>query len=211
MSSSKSILQKYVSSNSELANTYLRWSNQNFNSEDVVSFIKEGLIAYIRSLATTKTRYSTYFSSNQPLLPNEARGLRIFSGKAGCVACHPPPDFTDNDFHDVGLYRRKIIFTSLQIDGRVVDSMGPDQGRGNVVEGIENLFEFRTPSLVNVALTGPYMHDGSLPTLEAVIDFYNRGGDNSNSHQKSLGLTTEEKRSLIAFLEALSDLRFTKR
>lgn len=83
-----------------------------------------------------------------------------------------------------------------------------DVGRGDVEPGLESLFKFRTPSLINVSLTGPYMHDGSIPTLEGVVDFYSRGGDEKDSGLPALKLSEGEKSDLVIFLYTLSDIRY---
>ena len=124
-------------------------------------------------------------------------------GKAGCVKCHTPPHFTDNQFHDIGLPRRNTIFESYTRDGKDVFRLGPDFGRGNIVAGQESLFTFRTPSLLNVAQTAPYMHDGTFRELEEVLDFYGR----TDSILQQNPLNRSEKKDLIAFLHTLNDTR----
>ena len=99
------------------------------------------------------------------------------------------PTFTDEEFHNTGVF---------------VGS--GDIGRQGVTGESRDRGAFKTPSLRSVALTAPYMHDGSLPTLEAVIDFYDRGGDDNpalDDEIQPLGLSEVEKRQLLAFLRAL--------
>lgn len=172
-------------------------------------FVVEALTYYIESLTTQQTKYSQYKVGSQKLSNSELRGLEIFSGKAGCAECHMPPNFTDSEFHDSGLFRRKIIFETVHTGEAVYEQLGTDRGRGDVVGGKENLYTFRTPSLYNVFLTAPYMHDGSLPTLDAVIDFYNRGGDIGKGQK--LGLSEQEKEDLVSFLNTLTDIRYSSK
>lgn len=116
-------------------------------------------------------------------------GLRLFNGIANCVACHVGPTFTDEQFHNTGV------------------SFGQDSGRRAITNRAEDNGRFNVPSLRNVALTAPYMHDGSLATRQDVVDFYDRGGRPNPGLDREihpLGLSMEEKRDLVAFLRALS-------
>jgi cytochrome c peroxidase len=118
------------------------------------------------------------------------RGFDLFNGKANCAACHNGWAFTDSSFHDIG---------SAQND---------DVGRGKRFPNSVTLrYAFKTPTLRDVARRGPYMHDGSVPTLAAVIDLYDRGGIDRPSRSAEihpLSLSTVEKADLIAFLETLT-------
>jgi cytochrome c peroxidase len=118
------------------------------------------------------------------LAEEEQRGLQIFRGKGNCTACHVGPNFTDEKLHNTGVAWKS---------GRFEDIGG---GEGN----------FKTPTLREIARTAPYMHNGSLATLDDVIDFYD-GGGRGNPHLDPeihpLRLTMEEKRALLAFLRSL--------
>ena len=109
---------------------------------------------------------------------------------ANCAACHSGWAFTDSSFHDIG---------SAQND---------DVGRGKLFPNSATLrYAFKTPTLRDVARRGPYMHDGSVPTLSAVIDLYDKGGIDRPSRATEiypLGLSNVEKVDLIAFLETLT-------
>jgi cytochrome c peroxidase len=122
------------------------------------------------------------------------RGLELIRGKARCIICHEPPFFTDERFHNTGVASR---------DGRYADS-----GRFVVTERPEDLGAFKTPTLRNIALTAPYMHDGSLSTLDEVVAFYDSGG-RANAHLdplvRPLSLDAREKKDLVAFLRSLTD------
>ncbi len=154
------------------------------------------LASYVRTIVSgdapiDRYRYDTRGSAS---LSDEAlRGLRVFRRKANCTACHVGPSFTDEGFHNTGVAWR---------DGAIIDS-----GRYAVTDRLEDLGAFKTPTLREVARTAPYMHDGSLATLEDVIDFYDRGG-NPNPHLdpslRQLHLTEQEKLALLAFLRSLS-------
>jgi len=121
--------------------------------------------------------------------PEAINGMKLFEGKAECTQCHDGANFTDDSFHSLG------VATT-------------DKGRANIIDEASMHYRFKTPSLRNVALTAPYMHDGSLPSLESVIHFYNDGGGigpNKDSLIQPLNLNKLEIRDLIAFMSALSD------
>jgi len=118
----------------------------------------------------------------------EARGQQLF-GQNGCAACHGGPQFTDNQFHNTG-----------------IRPAAEDQGLFVVTGNQNDLAKFRTPSLRNVELRAPYMHNGRFATLEAVIEFYNRGGDFPAANlERNLirprNLTAQQKADLVAFLK----------
>jgi cytochrome c peroxidase len=127
----------------------------------------------------------------------EQHGMWLFESKARCWRCHSGRNFSDNDFHNTGV----AWFNKP-------DAAPADLGRFAVTHLDTNRGKFKTPSLRGVARTAHYMHDGSLATLEDVVEFYNRGGGkNSNLDpiMTPLGLTPEEIQSLVAFLKALSE------
>ncbi|KRR15997.1 hypothetical protein CQ12_29035 [Bradyrhizobium jicamae] len=152
-------------------------------------------------VATKETKFEEIVRKGLTLPRAAEAGFALFTGKAGCSECHAPPLFTDNLFHDIGLPRRQII---LQATGADSYSLGFDYGRGDIQPGTENLHAFRTPSLVNSAITAPYMHDGSFRSLREVIDFYDRGRRGS----APLNLTPAEKHDIIEFLCTLVDVRY---
>jgi cytochrome c peroxidase len=125
------------------------------------------------------------------LTPAEREGLWLYESKARCWRCHGGPNFTDERFHNTGVRWGKDP---------------PDPGRSAVTRRDEDRGKFKTPTLRGVALTAPYMHDGSLATLEDVVEFYNRGGGanpNLDPALKPLDLSKEETAALVAFLKAL--------
>lgn len=118
------------------------------------------------------------------------RGFSVFTGKAGCAECHSGWNFTDGSFYDIGTGQESDI------------------GRARLFPNSEKLrHAFKVPTLRDVERRAPYMHDGSEPTLEAVIDLYDRGGVDRPSRSeliKRLDLTAEEKADLVAFLRTLT-------
>ena len=120
------------------------------------------------------------------------RGMQLFKGKARCVLCHNGPNFTDNQFHNLGVPQEGLLKEDL--------------GRYNVSRRERDKGAFKTPTLRSVTETAPYMHDGVFKTLEDVIEFKNKGGEsnpNLSPLMKPLSLTPEEKADLLAFLKAL--------
>ena len=158
--------------------------------------LANALASYVRTILSGNLpidRYRYAKGELDALSDRELQGLRIFRRKANCSVCHVGPNFTDERFHNTGIAWRGGVLS--------------DSGRYVVTGREEQLGAFKTPTLREVALTAPYMHDGSLATLEDVIEFYDRGG-NANPYLdpglRRLNLTDEEKEALLAFLRALS-------
>jgi cytochrome c peroxidase len=129
------------------------------------------------------------------LSPEARRGRRLFLGKAGCFACHSGPNLTDEAFHDTGVAARSAAGGGAADPGRTAIT-GREEDRGT----------FKTPTLREVAGRAPYMHDGSLSSLEEVVRFYDRGGGPSPSLDpeiRSLDLSEREIGDLVAFLVSL--------
>jgi cytochrome c peroxidase len=144
------------------------------------------------------------------------RGLTLFKGKAGCIACHNGPNVTDSGFYNIGLARNPALDNQVHQDVLKFDakrtgnedweSLSTDPGRYLITHSAEDWGRFKTPTLRNLADTPPYMHDGRYRTLGEVIEHFDRGGDgtrNQDPRIKPLGLSPEEKRDLGAFLSAL--------
>lgn len=152
--------------------------------------ILAALAAYERSLASPVSRFDRWIAGERAALDDqEVAGFRLFTGKAGCVGCHSGWRLTDGRFHDIGL-------------------PSDDPGRGAVAGGVPGLKAFKTPSLREIRWTAPYMHDGSKPTLEAVLDHYAGGftprAGLSTNMVRGLTLSAGERAALRAFLATLS-------
>ena len=176
---------------------------QLFGKEADMESLALALAAYVRTLETSDTPFDRWMQ-DQPGGMNEAavRGRQIFMNKGKCFDCHFSPDFTGDEFRNVGLYNGKNL---------------NDTGRFTVTRDSADLGKFKVPGLRNVALTAPYMHNGMFRTLEEVIEFYDTpdkfvsdviGRDTLLA--RPLGLTAQEKSDLKAFLEALTDDRFAR-
>jgi len=187
------------------------------------------IAAYERTLVAGASRFDRwrYGGEANALSETERRGFELFSSKARCAACHALGAkhalFTDHGFHNTGVGWRRTSETAehtrveiapgvhAELDRRTVESFSEppakDLGRYEITLEPKDRWAYKTPSLRNVALTAPYMHDGSLPTLEAVIEFYDRGGlDNPGKSPllAPLGLSPQDKAALAAFLRALT-------
>ena len=161
--------------------------------------ITRAIACYERSFISGDTRFDRfyYLKKQNELNDSEKRGMQIFFGeKANCSKCHTPPFFTDYKFYNVGLYEHY-----------------EDNGKERVTYQVEDIGKFKTPTLRNIELTAPYMHDGSLNTLRDVIEFYNTGGklhSNKNSMIVAQGWSDTEKKDLEAFLKSLTDWNFAQ-
>ncbi|HEV3334317.1 MAG TPA: cytochrome c peroxidase [Bryobacteraceae bacterium] len=156
--------------------------------------VAAALASYVRTLRSGDSPYDRFTMGQATALnATEKAGLDLFRGKGHCVNCHAGPNFSDEQFHNTGVSWVGVRFTD---DGRFAVS-GKEEDRG----------AFKTPTLREVARTGPYMHDGSLATLEQVVDFYSEGG-RGNPHLdaeiRPRRFNPEEKLALVAFLRSLS-------
>lgn len=158
--------------------------------------VTRAIANYERTLISGWSRYDRYIQGDlNALTEQELRGLALFnSEELNCTACHSGFDLSDHAYHNVGQY---FDYTM-------------DPGRGRITLRPEDVGRFKTPSLRNVALTAPYMHDGSMPTLKHVIDHFASGGlphPNRDLEMRTFTITKEEKADLIAFLASLTDER----
>jgi cytochrome c peroxidase len=153
--------------------------------------IKFALATFERTIVSKDSAFDRWIDGAETAISEPAkRGFDLFNGKANCAACHSGWAFTDASFHDIGSARDN------------------DWGRGRLFPtSVALRYAFKTPTLRDVARRGPYMHDGAVPTLEAVLDLYDRGGIERPSRAEEihpLGLTAAEKSDLIAFLATLN-------
>lgn len=153
--------------------------------------VERALATYERTIVSPESSFDRWIAGDDKALSDAAkRGFDLFNSKANCAACHSGWAFTDASFHDIGTAK------------------DDDLGRGKLFPTSMKLkYAFKTPTLRDVARRGPYMHDGSVESLEAVIDLYNRGGIDRPSRSdeiRSLNLTKEEKADLVAFLRSLN-------
>jgi cytochrome c peroxidase len=174
--------------------------------------VSQALASFERTLLSGNSRFDRWRYGRNPeaVSAMERRGFELFTGKAGCAQCHTVGEkfalFTDQGFHNTGIGWARSTGGSQGAEG-APSSRERDEGRFEVTGDPAHRWAYRTPSLRNVAITPPYMHDGSLATLREVVEFYDQGGidhPGKDSRLKPLGLTDWEKSALRAFLETLT-------
>ena len=155
--------------------------------------LARALAAYVRTIQSGASPFDRYvWGEPDALSPDAQAGLRLFQGNANCTACHVGPNLTDEELHNTGVFWGQEPY---------------DPGRFTVTEVSEDIGKFKTPTLREIARTAPYMHDGSLATLEDVVDFYTDGGRQNpylDRELRPLRLTEDEKAALVAFLRSLT-------
>jgi cytochrome c peroxidase len=155
--------------------------------------VARAIAAYVRTIVSGNSPYDRFKAGDTTALSASAqRGLALFEGKAACVRCHAGFNFTDEGYRNIGVG---------------MDRDAPDLGRFLVTKNEADKGAFKTPTLRDVAIRGPYMHDGSQRTLADVIVFYDRGGVQNpwlSSDVRALGLTATEQADLVEFMKALT-------
>jgi cytochrome c peroxidase len=203
-----------------------------FGRRPTVENIGQAMGTYLRTLLSANSPFDRWkYGEDRKALSDAARrGFRLFTGKARCARCHSVGTdhalFTDHGFHDTGLgwhnsvAKRRVDEPveveiapgeTTHLERSTVASVGEpranDLGRYEVTHDPADRWLFKTPSLRNVALTAPYMHDGSFSTLREVVEFYNRGAhrhDALDPALRPLGLEESEIDEIVTFLESLT-------
>jgi cytochrome c peroxidase len=206
-----------------------------FGGRVTLERLSQAIASYERTFVSGNSRFDQWrYGGNLKALNNEeVAGFNIFTGKGNCTACHTINDkaaiFTDQSFHNTGIgwarnnkivnkvYESKTFPVTLapgitvQVANDQVDSASEvpenDVGRFEITEDPKDRWSYKTPSLRNVQLTAPYMHDGSISSLEEVVNFYDKGGDDNPLKDpllRPLGLSEVEKNALVSFLKALT-------
>ncbi|MEY3420420.1 MAG: hypothetical protein RIR48_705 [Bacteroidota bacterium] len=166
--------------------------------------LADAIAAFEESLETSNTEFDAWMTDKpNTMSPSAIRGRELFlSDRAKCFDCHFSPDFTVDEFKNIGLYDEKKY---------------KDKGRYMVTKDPTDLGKFKVPGLRNVAVTAPYMHDGSLATLADVIEYYSdpykfvsKPINMDSTLMKPINFTQQEKDDLIAFLKSLTDRQFYK-
>lgn len=193
-----------------------------------IDTISKAIAAFERTQLSGNSPFDRFMAGDKTAISDaQKRGWALFRGKAGCVECHAfdasSPFFTDFGFHNTGVATKNRNFNELirHLDagggpaaskGQAVNPLSHEEGfselgRYLVTKRLEDLGAFKTPSLRDIELTNPYMHDGSVKTLLDVVRFYNRGGERNpslDSKLHPLGLDEGEMNDLVEFLRALT-------
>jgi cytochrome c peroxidase len=175
-----------------------------FGTSPTEKHLRSALAAYVRTLETSRTPFDRYMDGDDSAISAAAiRGRELFmSPKAKCFDCHFSPDFTGDEFRNIGLFDGKSL---------------TDSGRFAISHNISDLGKFKVPGLRNVAITAPYMHNGMFRTLREVIDYYDNPYNTVPAPVnmdtlllKPLLLSDAEKDDLEQFLLTLTDDRFVQ-
>lgn len=199
---------------------------QAFGSEAVtIERVGQAIASFERTLLSLEAPIDSFLAGESDAISASAkRGWELFNGKARCNTCHGRVDvlplFTDDAFHNIGVGVERIDFDAVARGaaaavqaGKSIDELAlgdaeaSELGRFLVTREPKDMGAFKTSPLRNIALTAPYMHDGSEATLQDVIAFYDRGGNDNpylDGGMRPLGLTDPEKADLVALLESLT-------
>ena len=197
----------------------------NVSRENIsVNLVAKAIASFERTLINGNSLFDQYFYARNHKILSEsaARGSRIFKRKGNCSNCHEMnwknALFTDHNFYNIGVGFRKVepvldkLLSKLRKgvhpdDLNLTDAQRSELGRFNKTRIIADIGKFKNLTLRNIALTAPYMHDGSIATLEEVIEYYDKGGDENRFKDSAifpLKLTDPEKKDLAAFLRSLT-------
>lgn len=165
-----------------------------FGTEEInIDLAGKAIATFERTVLSGNSPYDKYKAGNKAALTAaQVRGMDVYFNKAKCDQCHEGINFTLNSYHNLGVG---------------MDKPNPDTGRHKITGRDEDWGTFKTPTLRDIANTAPYMHDGSLKTLEEVVEYYDKGGTpnkNLDEKMKPLHLTAAEKKDLAEFMRALS-------
>jgi cytochrome c peroxidase len=175
-----------------------------FNENPNIKNLEQAIAAYEKTLETSNTANDRWLNDKpKGLTKQQQRGRSIYFNKGKCIECHYTPDFTGDEFKNIGTF-----------DGNKFN----DSGRYLISKNLVDIGKFKVPGLRNCAVTAPYMHDGRFKTLREVINFYNTPQKFINKNiigldtllQKPLNLTKNEITDLISFLKGMTDDRFVR-
>jgi len=196
--------------------------------------VTKAIAAFERTIFSGNSRFDQwYFNGKSTLTNDEIDGFNVFVGNGRCVSCHTieytTALFSDNRFHNIGVGLNKVPdaeinrltseflkakYNKKEVDLKVLlDVTSSELGRFAVTRNLFEIGAFKTSTLRDIELTAPYMHDGSLKTLEEVVEHYNRGGASSDSEKinpfisggiRPLNLSSKEKEDLVVFMKSLT-------
>jgi cytochrome c peroxidase len=190
MAASHALIESRISADPAYKNSFAKAFGDTLISARRIAM---AISTFTRTVLSGNSPFDSYRRGNQNALnQQQIMGMNLFfSSRTKCAECHGGPDFSDYQYHSTGLYTHYY-----------------DKGRYTVTLNNKDIGTFKTPTLRNIALTWPYMHDGSVETLEQVMEHYNHGGKpfvNKDSRIDSLHLSRDEVNALIAFMHALTD------
>lgn len=173
---------------------YQKLFKQVFDHDDCdIDMVAKAIATFERTVLSGNSPYDKYKAGKKSAMsPSQVRGMDVYFNKAKCDQCHEGINFTTNAYHNLGVG---------------TDQPKPDAGRFDFTQNEADWGAFKTPTLREIARTAPYMHDGSLKTLEEVVEFYDKGGiknKNLDEKMKPLNLTDQDKKDLVEFMKALN-------
>jgi cytochrome c peroxidase len=198
---------------------YVEMFRKAFGGEPTFGRTLNAVAAFLKTITSRNAPIDRYLRGDPAALSLEAReGLALFQGKAGCIRCHTGALLSDQKFHALGVPEHPDLFANplrhvtfrrffRTLGAPNAENYRADPGLYGVTKDQRDWGKFRTPGLREVSRTAPYMHNGSLATLEDVVAFYDRGEGKhpiKNPLLGPLGLTTGEKRVLVEFLKSLA-------
>lgn len=176
--------------------------------------IQNAIASYVRSLNSFDSRFDLYMRGEKNILNNqEIEGMNLFMGKAKCATCHFTPLFNGTVPPGYSKTEHEVIGTPNDASGK---KLSPDLGRFLYNKMPQLVGAFKTPTIRNIAVTAPYMHNGVFKTLEEVVSFYNKGGGQALGYEvenqtlpfDKLNLTVKEEQALVAFMKTLTDRKY---
>jgi len=176
---------------------YVQQFQSAYQTTPTTQSVVKALASFQRTLISGDSRFDQYYyqGNTTALNASEVAGMELFFGEeVGCANCHSGFLLTNQSFQNIGLYETY-----------------EDEGRARLTDNPADVGKFKVPSLRNVAVTAPYMHNGSLQTLEEVVDHFNEGGvghENQSALVQPLGLNEQERADLVNFLGTLTDESF---
>jgi len=178
---------------------YSKAAKKIFNREFDAWVLTRAISAFERSLVSLDSPFDHYYyqQKESAMSASQKRGWKVFSEKLYCTECHSPPMFTNYEALNNGLY----------------SNFGDDKGRFRIHHDSTDIGKFKVPSLRNITLTYPYMHDGSFSDLEDVIEHYSKGGNphpNKDDRIVPFSISPKEQEDLLNFFEALTDTSYLR-
>lgn len=174
---------------------YVEWAKKGYGTEITEHVLKHSIASFERTLISDNSPYDQFLAGKHAALDNaQKKGMELFFNKLYCAKCHAGRDFTNERLTNNGLYK-----------------VYADTGRMRLTEREVDRAIFKVPTLRNISVTGPYMHDGSLKSLEEVVRHYESGGQPHPGKGVEIvpfDLTNQERQNLVRFLEALTDESF---
>ncbi len=210
---------------------YRELFEQAFNGKGVnMMTVGEAIASYQRTLISADSNFDRWFYAKQQnaLSISAQDGFALFTGKAKCATCHTVGNdvalFTDNKMHNTGIGynnsmgikpdKERVVLAPgvfIEVDREIIDAVGAkspaDLGLYEITENPHDRWKYKTPTLRNISLTAPYMHNGSIGSLKEVVDFYNKGGIHNEVLDpliQPLNLTDKEVKNLVEFLQSLT-------